>query len=42
MTLHEQNRRRTKKEIIVSLIFAALIGLAVGLVGRMIVMELRK
>lgn len=41
MTLNEQRWRQTKRNILVSLVFAALIGLAVGLVGRMIVMELR-
>ncbi len=41
MTLNEQRWRRTRRDILVSLITSALIGLAVGLVGRMIVMELR-
>lgn len=41
MNLNERRWRQARRDILVTLITSALIGLAVGLVGRMIVMELR-
>ena len=42
MTLHKYHRRRKWQAVIAELASAVCIGLIVGLIGRMIVMEMKK